>query len=460
MRHVPRFHRLLVLTAITVVDTCLAQQPTAQITGIITDASGAVIPDARIAAANINTGVQAVSQSNETGNYVFSNLLAGTYTLSVQKTGFSTVERREISLAVSQNARIDFSLAVGSTTETVEIHASPPLLEASSASVGQLIESKAVSDLPLNGRNFLQLAKLSSGVLEAKPGDRAIQGGSFIANGVRAQLNNFLLDGVDNNAKIVDQQNSSPVVVQPSVDAVQEFRVETNNYSAEYGYSAGAVVNATIKGGTNQCQGVAFEFVRNDIFDARNYFASPTAPKPVLRRNQFGLTGGGPIVRNKAFVFGSWERTLERNGITYVTTVPTAAMRAGDLTGLAPTYDPATTQALGNGVYTRQAFAGNIIPANRIDPAAAKLLAALPLPTTSGLFNNYVVSPVQPVTTNRLDFRHDLNISEKDNLFARFSRITYAYQYPGPFPAPIIGSTTFQNSDKSTLGYGAGLGEI
>ncbi|MFL6447508.1 MAG: carboxypeptidase-like regulatory domain-containing protein [Bryobacteraceae bacterium] len=228
MRPLENGHRLF-LFAVLIVSTCLAQQPTAQITGIITDASGAVIPEARISATNINTGVEAVTQSNESGNYVFSNVPIGTYKLSVQKQGFSTVERQDIALAVGQTARIDFSLAVGSTTETVEIHASPPLLEAASASVGQLIESKAVSDLPLNGRNFLQLAKLSSGVLEAKPGDRATEGGSFIANGVRAQLNNFLLDGVDNNAKIVDQQNSSPVVIQPSVDAVQEFRVETNN---------------------------------------------------------------------------------------------------------------------------------------------------------------------------------------------------------------------------------------
>src|SRR3954452_10051476 len=382
MRHVPRFHRLLVLTAITVVDTCLAQQPTAQITGIITDASGAVIPDARIAAANINTGVQAVSQSNETGNYVFSNLLAGTYTLSVQKTGFSTVERREISLAVSQNARIDFSLAVGSTTETVEIHASPPLLEASSASVGQLIESKAVSDLPLNGRNFLQLAKLSSGVLEAKPGDRAIQGGSFIANGVRAQLNNFLLDGVDNNAKIVDQQNSSPVVIQPSIDAIQEFKVETNNYSAQYGYSAGAVVNANIKSGTNRFHGDVFEFLRNDSLDARSYFASPTARKPVLQQNQFGGVLGGPIVRNKAFFFGSYERSSINRGNTYVVSVPTMAQRNGDFAGQATIYDPATTVSLGSGVFTRTAFAGNRIPLTRFDPATQKLLAVVPTPTS------------------------------------------------------------------------------
>jgi hypothetical protein len=460
MRHLPRSHRLPLVLMTILTTASFAQQPTAQITGIITDASGAVIPEARIVAANINTGVEAVTQSTESGNYVFPNLPVGTYKLSVQKQGFSKVERPDIVLAVSQAARIDFTLAVGSTTETVEIHASPPLLEASSASVGQLIESKAVSDLPLNGRNFLQLAKLSSGVLEAKPGDRAIQGGSFIANGVRAQLNNFLLDGVDNNAKIVDQQNSSPVVIQPSVDAVQEFRVETNNYSAEYGYSAGAVVNAVIKGGTNTVHGTAFEFLRNDFLDARNYFATAGTPKPVLRQNQFGGTAGGPLVKNKAFLFGSYERTSINRGITYVSSIPTPAQRTGDLSGLAPIYDPNTTAALGGGIFSRSLFAGNRIPSIRIDPAASKILAALPLPTSrSANINNFVTSPTSTNRANRLDFRHDLQISDKDSLFARYSYFSGDLITPGPFPAPIIGSNTFQTAPKTDLGNGAALGE-
>ena len=178
------------------------------------------------------------------------------------------------------------------------------------------------------------------GVTEPKPGDRAVSGGSFIANGVRAQLNNFLLDGVDNNAKIVDQQNSSPVVIQPSIDAVQEFRVETDNYSAEYGYSAGAVVNATIKSGTNRMHGDVFEFLRNDDLDARNFFATTGTAKPVLQQNQYGGVIGGPIIKNRAFFFGSWEGTRINKGSTYLTTVPTAAMRAGNFAGQAPSTIP------------------------------------------------------------------------------------------------------------------------
>ena len=317
-----------------------AQQPTGQITGIVSDNSGAVIPDAEIDVANVATGVHWNAKSNDGGTYAFSILPPGSYEVDVKKGGFESVRRSGITLSVGQVARLDFKLNVGSQTQTVEVTGAAPLLESETASTGQVISTKPINDLPLNGRNFLQLAKLTAGVAEPKPGDRASAGGSFQANGVRAQLNNFMLDGVDNNAKIVDQQNSSPVVIQPSVDALQEFKVETNNYSAEYGYSAGAVVNASIKSGTNQFHGDAFEFFRNDALDARNFFSNPTARRPILQQNQFGGTVGGPIIRNKAFFFGSYERTSTNRGNTYVSTVPTAAIRAGDFTGQATIYDP------------------------------------------------------------------------------------------------------------------------
>ncbi len=456
----PKMFSILLITLVAgcLITIATGQQPTAEITGIVTDSTGAVVPNALIRVVNTDTGIRWEAHSNESGNYTFTNLAPGPYQVTATREGFTTVNRSGISLVISQVARIDFALNVGSTTESVEIKGTAPLLESSTASVGQLIETRAVLDLPLNGRNYLQLAKLSTGVLEAKPGDRNASGGSFIANGVRAQLNNFLLDGVDNNSKVVDQQNSSPVVVQPSVDAVQEFKVETNNYSAEYGYSAGAVVNATIKGGTNRLHGGAFEFVRNDRFDAQNYFTSSSA-KPELRRNQFGGTLGGPIIKNKAFLFGSFEHTVERDGITYVTTVPTAAMRGGDFSGQPVIYDPDTTKNLGGGVYSRTPFAGNIIPATRFDPAALKLLALFPNPTNSAAFNNYVSSPVESLSTNRFDFRHDLQITQSDSLFARYSYFTNDYNYPGPFAAPLVGSTTFQNSIKATVGNGAALGE-
>lgn len=450
----------LIVAMMLVSIAAFAQEPTAQITGIVTDSSGASVPGARIQVMNLSTGVHWEAESNDSGNYVFANLPPGDYRITIQKQGFSTLTRGGINLVVSQVARLDFPLSIGTTSESIEIKAAAPLLESSTASVGQVIETKAVSDLPLNGRNFLQLAKLSAGVLEPKQGDRESAGGSFIANGVRAQLNNFLLDGVDNNSKIVDQQSSSPVVIQPSVDALQEFRVETNNYSAQYGYSAGAVVNATIKGGTNQFHGDVFEFLRNDALDARDYFTTKGTKKPVLQQNQFGGAVGGPIIRNRAFFFGSWERSMINRGKTYVTTVPTALQRSGDFSGLAPIYDPATTVALANGTFSRSLFTGNRIPANEINQAAAKLLAVLPLPTFSNLtINNYVNSPTTTNRANRFDFRHDFQISQNDSLFARYSFFAGTLITPGPFPPPIVGSTTFQIAPKADIGNGAALGE-
>ncbi len=437
----------------------LAQQPTADVTGIISDASGAAVAGADIQISNINTGLRWETTSNSSGNYVFTTLPPGQYRISIKKQGFETTTRSGFELTVGQRARLDFPLKVGSVLETVEVSGSAPLLESESSSMGQVITTKPINDLPLNGRNFLQLAKLSMGVMEPKPGDRGTAGGSFVANGVRAQFNNFMLDGVDNNAKIVDQQNSSPVVIQPSVDALQEFRVETNNYSAEYGYSAGAVVNATIKSGTNAFHGTVFEFLRNDVLDARNYFANRTARKPVLQQNQYGGVLGAPLVKNKAFIFGSFEGTRINRGSTIVTTVPTAAMRTGNFAGQPVLYDPASTVPAGTS-FSRTPFPDNQIPAASLDPAALKLLAALPLPTIRGqTANNFIVSPTNTNRAKRMDLKSDFQISPADSMFARYSFFTGQAVTYGPFPAPLVGSTNFQTAPKNNLGNGAAIGE-
>lgn len=210
-------------------------------------------------------------------------------------------------------------------------------------------------------------------------------------------------------------------------------------------------MNAVIRGGTNTVHGTAFEFLRNDSLDARNYFATSGTPKPVLQQNQFGGTVGGPLRKNKAFLFGNYERTNVNRGITYVSTIPTAAQRTGDLSGLASIYDPNTTVSVGSGIFSRSLFAGNRIPVNRIDPAASKLLAALPLPTSaSANINNYVSSPTSTNRANRFDFRHDLQISEKDSLFARYSYFSGDLVTPGPFPAPIIGAARSRQHPSPT----------
>lgn len=456
-----RFH-----VAISVLPTLFSaaflwgQQPTAQITGIITDASGAIVDGASVEVSNLTTGVSQKTISNASGNYLFPVLNPGTYNLTVAKPGFETVTRTGIELTVSQVARFDFALQVGATKQSIVVNATTPPLDTSTAAIGQLVDTKQIEDLPLNGRNFLQLAQLSIGVHPPKPGDRTTLGGSFNANGVRSQLNNFMLDGVDNNEKIVDQQSSSPVVIQPSVDALQEFRVETNNFSAQYGYSAGAVVNATIKSGTNRLHGDAYEFLRNNVFDARSFFLSPGVKKPPFRQNQFGGTLGGPLKRNKWFLFGSLEETRQDVGNTEVLTVPTQAMKNGNFAGIAPLYDPNSTRANPNGSgYVRTLFANDTIPAIDISPVAAKLLALEPLPTVTGTINNYVVSPIETTRVRRFDMRSDYTVSEKDQLFGRFSYAPDTVVNPGPFATPLVGSTNFQTANHSDSAYGAALGE-
>ena len=437
------------------------QNPTAQLSGTVSDASGATIPSAIVQITRTETGVAQQTTTNADGQYVFPVLQPGEYQVGFRKEGFTQLRRSGLVLDVSQTGRLDVQLQVGSARQSAEVRDALPALETDSASNGQTIQTQAVNDLPLNGRNFLQLAKLAPGVLPPKPGDRGAGGGSFIANGVRAQVNNYMLDGIDNNTKIVDLQNSSPVVIQPSVDALQEFRIETNNYSAQYGYSAGAVVNATIKSGTNAIHGDAFEFIRNSDVDARNFFLPVSAPTPAYGRNQFGGTLGGPVKRDKAFFFGSYEGTRLRSALATVTeTIPTAAQTGGNFAGAAPIYDPNSLTQSGS-TYTRSLFNGNAIPASRIDPLAARLLGLLPSPNVPGAaFNNYVANPAQTQTADRYDSRVDASLTSHDQFFTRYSYFGGKNYLPGPYAAPLVGAVSSSATrDETTSGQGAGVGD-
>ncbi len=366
---------------------CLAQQPTAILVGRITDSSGSVTPNVAVDISNVETGVKWQVKTNASGYYTQPLRPPGKYQVSTQLEGFRPVTRT-VTLVVDQIARVDFALEVGAVTETIVVTGSAPLLENGSASIGQQVSEAQIRSLPLNGRNYLDLAKLSIGValpsgtgLAGTAGDRAKNGGSFVANGVRSDMNNFILDGLDNNAKIPDLSSNSNVIIQPSVDALQEFKVETNNYSAEYGYSAGAIVNATIKNGTNQFHGTVFEFLRNDALDARDYFSLRTQPKPILQRNQYGGVLGGPVIKNKTFFFGSWEGTHLNNGIPQVVTVASGPQRLGDFSsgGAKPIFDPNSLANNPNGTgFVRTQFPGNVIPASQIDPRSAKITALIP----------------------------------------------------------------------------------
>jgi hypothetical protein len=442
-----------------------AHAQTAQINGTVTDPSSAVVPGATLTIVNVDTNDTRIAVSNDRGQYNVPFLPSGRYTVKCELGGFQTTLREGIALATDQEVRVDFGLKAGPISESILV-VGTPVLAADTSSVGQVVTGQTISDLPLNGRNFLQLARLATGVLESAEGDRASEGGAFVANGARSVLNSFMLDGVDNNARIVDQQNSSNVVSQPSVDALSEFSIQTNNFSAEYGQAAGAVINATIRSGTNSFRGVGFEFLRNDRFDARNPFAASSEGKR-LNRHLFGGTLGGPVRRDRTFFFASWETTDDVRGTDYRNTVPTAAERAGDFSGFRNTqgravvlYDPATTRANPNGAgFVRDPFPNNRIPADRLHPLAVKLLALLPPPNLPDLTGNYVVTRDAKRMRHQLDTRVDQSFSTSSKLYVRYSLTNRDDQVPGPYDAPLIGTTQFQQAIKDQISHNVAIGQ-
>jgi Carboxypeptidase regulatory-like domain/TonB dependent receptor-like, beta-barrel len=458
---------LVTLVALTVVTfwTTSAVAQTARITGTVTDPTKAVVPGATLTIVNSETNDARVAVSNERGQYEVPFLPSGRYTVTCELQGFQKMRREGITLETDQEIRVDFDLHSGAITESVLV-VGTPVLASDTSSVGQVVTGQTISDLPLNGRNFLQLARLATGVLESAAGDRAAEGGAFVANGARSVLNSFMLDGVDNNARIVDQQNSSNVVSQPSVDALSEFSIQTNNFSAEYGQAAGAVINATIRSGTNTIRVVGFEFLRDDAFDARNPFAAPSEEKR-LSRHQYGGTLGGPVRRDRTFFFASWETTDENRGTDYRQTVPTLAQRAGDFRGFVNNqgrpviiYDPATTRPNPNGTgFVRDPFTENQIPASRIQSIPRRLLDLLPEPNLPDLTGNYVVTRDAVRMRHQLDTRVDQSFSTNSKLYVRYSLTNRDDGIPGPYDAPLIGTTQFQQAIKEQLAHNVAIGQ-
>jgi len=270
------------------------------ITGTIQDPSGAVIPNAEVVLLNTDQGRTLQTKSDASGAYTFSPVRAGHYTVTVSAQGFAKTTQKNITVNVAQTLQLNVALKPGGTTETVEVNTAPPVLQTQEASVGQVIGEAQVHDLPLNGRNFTFLAQLGAGMQTPQADTRGnAASGAFSANGLRPAQNNYLLDGIDNNSNAVDFLNGTNYVILPPVDAIQEFKVQTADFSAELGRSAGAVLNATIKSGTNSFHGTAWEFFRNDKLDAADYFENNTGiGKGKLRQNQFGASAGGPIIKN------------------------------------------------------------------------------------------------------------------------------------------------------------------
>ena len=316
------------------VNSLQAQVDTGSITGTVTDASGAVVSGAKVTLTNEGTGTVLSTLTGADGIYDFSPVRIGTYKLDASANGFKTVVQNHIAVDVSARVPVNFKLQPGAITETVEVTIDVPVLQSQDASVGQVVDQRSVNNLPLNGRNFTFLAQLAAGVNTPQADTRGnAASGAFAANGNRPAQNNYMLDGIDNNSDTVDFLNGTNFVVLPPVDAIQEFKVQTSGFSAEFGRSGAAVLNATIKSGTNQFHGALWEFFRNDKLDAADYFEDAGGlPKGELRQNQFGGMIGGPVYKNKIFFFGDYEGLRRIQGTILTGSVPTTAERTSGYT--------------------------------------------------------------------------------------------------------------------------------
>ncbi len=403
---------LALAAALALASTAAFAQATGQINGIVTDSTGSVVPGVTIDVTNTATGQTRTAVTGADGFYTVPQLAPGVYQVKATLAGFRTSIRDKIEVVVNESARADLRLQVGELSEEVTVAASSPLVETSNATLGIVIDRQKVVDLPLNGRNFTQLGTLIPGVVapptalggqdgNATPGGFGNVTGGFNVNGMRNQSNNFLLDGATNN----DSFNTG-FVLRPPPDAIEEFKILTHSYDAEYGRNAGSVVNVVTKSGSNTWTGSAWEFNRDDSLQARNVLATS---KPALKQNQYGGAVGGPIVRNRLFNFSYFEGFNNKQGTTDTRVVLSAAQRAGDFSGGAPIKDPLTGLP----------FPGNIIPPDRISPIAKALLDNyVPLPNAPG--NKVSRSPNVQDTREQFGTRFDFHLTDAHSLLARY----------------------------------------
>src|SRR5438093_4935864 len=431
-----------------------AQAVSGTIFGTVYDSSGAALPGATVTLANTATGLTRSVVSDPKGEYTAPSLPTGTYSVTAEMSGFKKTSMSNVHLGVDQKIRTDLKLELGQMTEAVTVQAGTPLVQTGSSDLSVTVEGKTTESLPLNGRNFVSLPRTIPGVTRGVgPGGGNIDGAgslawrasaSFSANGLRPRDNNYLLDGVDNNETWLQT-----VVIFPNVDALDQFKLQTSTYSAEFGRSLGGVVNLQIKSGANALHGSGFEFLRNDRFDANNFFNNRAGrPKPSFSQHQFGGTIGGALVKDKTFYFFDYQGYRVNQGATYLSTVPSAKMRAGDFSELNRViYDP----------ITHLPFPGNVIPQGRWDPAAKNILAQLiPEPNTGGsvsstgqTINNYLINPTLERQDNQIDLKVDHALSSKNRFFARYSYEKTHRVLPATLPHGDAGFT-----------FGAGDGNI
>jgi hypothetical protein len=418
----------------------VAQVTTGTILGTVRDPQNAAVPGATVTLTDQGKGTSHTATTDTQGSYIAPFLIPGTYEVTVELSGFKKHVRRGVVLQVNQRARVDVVLELGGLTETTEVVALAPLTRTDSAEVGEVIEERAIRELPLNGRNFATLVYLAPGITPGQSGEN-LSGAStfnprgasnFNALGSQANSNAWVIDGIDNN-----EHTYNTVIVMPSVESVREFKVLTGTFSAEFGRGAG-VVSVSTKSGNNEFHGTIFEYLRNEKFDAKNFFALPTAKKAPLDRHQYGAQLSGPIIKNKTFFMADFSGLYENRGVTTVNTVPTAKTRVGDFSdyrdrngNLIPIYDPLTTRPNPNGTgVIRDTFPGNVIPANRLNTVGLNVASIYPLPNGAGNFDNYTSTTDRAIRDYSYTVRVDHRQGERDSFFIRYSYDKYKLDAP------------------------------
>jgi len=450
-------HLLVCFTALTAI--AWSQSFTATLRGTVTDASGAAVPGAKIVVTEAERNVAHNTVSDASGRYALSALPPGKYDLNVEAPGFRKYVQQKFPLLVQQQATIDIQLEVGDLSSTVTIEASAPLLNTTNATLGQVIDNKYMISLPNLGRDSLALVYLTPGVV-GSAGNRGATNTNFVANGARNSTSDVLVDGV--TVTTVEQNSGiTDLKYKPSVDSVQEFKMQTNFFPAEYGQTGGAVINMVTKSGTNDWHGTGFYFLRHSDFNANDWFANRAGnSRPLFRRDQFGGVLGGPVRKNKTFFFASYEQTKQKSPTSATATFPTEPQRNGDFSRtfqsngqLISIFDPFDAFRNGAGQWERRPFPGNVVPRSRMDPVALKALAFFPQgnQVTNAVTNNnnWFVQDINRNRSRQMDFKGDHNINDKMRLTGR-----YSYAPNNGDPANLFGegnpAFTFNNGPTGT----------
>lgn len=459
-----RFQRpLCVLLSLIACSFALyGQADLGSISGFVTDPSGAAVSGAKVTLNSEGTGLQRTTTSDTTGGYLFSSLPTGTYTVGFDQSGFQH-STASATADPGKNTRLDVQLTVGAASTTVEVSEMAAQLNQDNANIGTVVDNEVIVNMPLFLRNWDDLTRLVTGVQQnryTEQGGATASGrtGDFQVNGVHSLQNDFILDGVDNNTFSENVQELSTEATRPSVDAIQEFQVVTSPYSAQYGRSPGAVVDVSTRSGTNQIHGLLFEYLRNKIFDANDFFSNRAGlPKPKDIQNQFGGSVGAPIVKNKLFGFFIYEGTRITRGITRTSTVPLPNERVGNYSPAAGAANGITYPTIYN-TATNQPFPNNTVPASLVSQNGVNLLNLFPLPNLPGELNNYARTGPFSDNTNSYDGRVDWRASDKDSVFFRYAGSTRQRIVPGNFGGLADGSSTSAWGDSTLNSYSAAIG--